>query len=111
MTNLLAILIMLAAQETRGEADPRRAIGDGGDALGRYQMHEGAVADVNAWFRPIVPYTPADRADPLRGELLAMGYAIILRTQYTRHFAREPSMRDYGRMWRFGFAGFIRSTS
>jgi hypothetical protein len=111
MTNLLAIamsLAFLARQETRGEADPRNAVGDGGRALGRYQMHAAAVADVNRRFKPVAPYTLADRSHPVRGELLATGYVIVLQERALAKLGRRLTDQELGAAWRRGWAGWYR---
>jgi muramidase (phage lysozyme) len=113
MTNLLlsaaVLLSALAHQETCGELDPYAAIGDGGKAAGRYQMHAGAVADVNRRFDPVTPYTLADRHDPLRGDLLAIGYALILNEQAQRTISRQLTQDEMLAVWRRGFRGWQKS--
>ena len=69
------MLDAIADQETGHlpEAERDSAVGDNGMALGRYQLHEIAVADVNRILRGNV-YTPADRLDPVKSRDMAGVY-------------------------------------
>lgn len=108
MTNLFLVLSLLAWQETRDLPDPWSAVGDNGLAVGKYQMHTGAVADVNSVYRPRTPYSYADRSDPVRGELLTIGYLHILRTRFQRLYRRDPTPEEYCKLWRYGMRGYLR---
>jgi len=71
-TQLANVEPVLREVETGGEKDPDNAIGDGGKAVGRYQIHEVAVEEANRLAAretrrlgvPLQVFTPDDRRDP-----------------------------------------------
>jgi hypothetical protein len=76
------------------EAERDSAVGDGGRALGRYQIHEIFVRNVNRILRRPV-YQPADRSDPVK----ARDMTLIHATHYWDRFpANVRTLRNMARV-------------
>ena len=89
------------------EAERDSAVGDGGKALGRYQIHEIFVRNVNRILgRPV--YQPADRADPVR----ARDMTLIHASHYWGRFpAAHRTLRNMARVHNNGPTLWSRDTT
>lgn len=88
------LLDAICAVESRGKAD---AIGDGGKAVGAYQIHPGVISDVNRICG--TAYTLQDRLDPAKARDICRAYL--------SHYGERAGGTDeaYARVWNGGPKG------
>jgi hypothetical protein len=91
-------LPILAVLETGGERDPDQAIGDGGLAVGRYQIHPIMVREVNRILGKEA-FTLEDRTDRYASERIARTY---LAHWLPRRFGSDYQPRHIAMLWKGG---------
>ena len=98
---LLKLLAAIAVVESNVND---AAIGDGGDAHGRYQIHRSVVRDVNASY--LTSYHIRDAHDPVKAERIALLYL-------WRYTAEVPnaSLENAARIWNGGPDGWRESST
>lgn len=94
--------------ETGGEANPDRAVGDKGKAIGRFQFHRSAWTDCSAvrkaQGKPVYPYSKA--SDPVIATEYAKSWLSFLRERLTFHIGRPAMAHEVWLAFNLGFAGF-----
>jgi hypothetical protein len=91
-------LPILAVLETGGERDPDQAIGDGGKAVGRYQIHPIMVREANRILGKEV-FTLEDRTDRYASERIARTY---LAYWLPRRFGDDVQPQHMAMLWKGG---------
>lgn len=96
--------------ETGGEANPDKAVGDGGKARGRFQFHRSAWADCSivrkAQGKPVHPYSKA--TDPVIATEYAKTWLTALRERLTAEIGRPAMAHEVWLAYNLGFVGFKR---
>lgn len=103
---ILALLPALAHVESRG--DPA-AVGDGGKALGLYQIHRGVVEDVNDYAH--ADYEWEDVLDPDVAKHVAVLYLEKWGMHYWRESGRKPTLEVLARIWNGGPRGWEKEAT
>ena len=89
------------------EGGQRLQRGDGGEALGLYQMHPAAWADGNAQLlregRPTYPRS--DWRSPVAQDMVALAYLRAIRGRLIARGIPNPSPECLALCWNLGFAG------
>jgi hypothetical protein len=111
MKAFVCTIKFLAALSQVESGNNPRAVGDGGLAVGRYQIHEGVIADVNrhwktdyVWPRDV--YGPQNDA---KAEAIVRRYLTIYCT--SKRLGHEPMEQDAARIWNGGPNGFRREAT
>jgi hypothetical protein len=89
------------------EEDRDTALGDGGAALGRYQIHRIFVAECNRILRRKA-YTDADRADPVKAREMTLIHASYY---YARLPEEHRTLRNAARIHNGGPRGWTRNAT
>lgn len=96
--------------ETGGEANPDKAVGDGGKAKGRFQFHRTAWSDCSivrkAQGKKVYPYSKA--TDPAIATEYATTWLTFLRERLTAEIGRPAMAHEVWLAFNLGFAGFKR---
>lgn len=92
------LLDALQTVESNGNAN---AIGDGGKAVGAYQIHPGVISDVNRICG--TAYTLQDRLDPAKSRQIAR--------LYLSHYCKTDSDEANARTWNGGPRGAKRKAT
>lgn len=95
-------LAAVAAMESRGIPESRRnsAVGDHGNAIGRYQLWAVYVDDANAWRRQhgLPQFSYADRSNRLKSEAIVITY--MLRYHKSLPVANALRLHNGGPGWK-----------
>lgn len=91
-------LPILEVLETGGERDPDQAIGDGGKAVGRYQIHPIMVREANRILGEAT-FTLADRTDRYASARIARTY---LAYWLPRRFGDDVQPQHMAMLWKGG---------
>ncbi len=102
MAALIALLMPVLASVESGN-NPN-AVGDGGKAVGIYQIHPGYVQDVNRIAR--TAYTLDDRKDPVKAAEMVTIYLTHYGERYVRITGNEINLEALARMHNGGPNGW-----
>lgn len=87
-------LAVARKESSRGHVDPATGkpfVGDGGKAVGQFQLHEDAAADMGL--------SPEDRADPLKNIRGGLGYLKKLNVRYKGDVTKTLQAYNGGMKW------------
>lgn len=83
--------------------------GDGGKAVGLYQLHQIAVDDVNKAYGN--HYTPEDRKDPEKAKEIVERYLILNGSRFKRKYGKGPTIEEMARMYNGGPRGHLKEST
>ena len=92
--NWAKLLYVICMVESSG--NPNVEDGDGGLAVGMYQIHQQYVFDVNRIYN--TSYTHDDCRDRSTAELIVIKYLRYWGARYQLNTGKEPTFEDYCRM-------------
>jgi hypothetical protein len=98
---------MLEAIAAVESGNSRHAIGDGGKAIGRFQMHPAAWQDANDRLAAegYKTYPRSRWRDPVAQDMIAHAYLRILRDRLATAGVAKPSPAQLALCWNLGFTG------
>jgi hypothetical protein len=82
-------------------------IGDSGKAYGCYQLHHGAIKDVNSHFKTNYRHKDAFKEDTARK--ISKLYLMLGRSIYVEKYAKEPTINQYLMMYNGGIHNGYRN--
>ena len=106
------LIYMIGQKETGHIRDPEkrnRAIGDHGDAIGKYQIHSEVITDVNTHCGG--HYIHAEMVDPVKSEEVLKKYLEYWGKEYTQNTGRAPTYQVLARIWNGGPTGYKKSAT
>jgi len=101
------LLVALAAVETGSHPNPRLAVGDGGSALGRYQVHRAAWSEGNDQLarEGRRTYPRQGWRDATAQDMVAAAFLRVIRGRLTAQGIPNPSPAQVALVWTMGYAG------
>ncbi len=98
MTNFLQLAAAIIAVESGGND---LAVGDGGRAIGAFQIHRGVVQDVNRIYK--TQFTHSEMTNRIKARLVFENYLTI--------YGRGKSTEELARIWNGGPTGHKKSVT
>ena len=101
------LLAALADVETGSHPNPRLAVGDGGAALGRYQIHRAAWSEgpdpvAREGFRT---YPRSQWRDATAQDMVAAAFLRVIRGRLTAQGIPNPTPAQVALVWAMGYSG------
>lgn len=84
-------------------------IGDGGDAIGHFQIHQAMLTDFNRYYGK--EYTHEEMHDRDKGKEVCIGMLKLGIKLYKDKYNQNPDTENLARMWNGGIYGGYRYTS
>jgi len=101
------LLAALADVETGSHPNPRLAVGDGGSALGRYQVHRAAWSEGNDQLarEGRRTYPRQGWRDATAQDMVASAFLRVIRGRLTAQGIPNPTPAQVALVWTMGYAG------